>query len=96
MKTYDLYHCNFSYLSNILIVLFFTPDNGQISEEEFLKSMRGAVKNNGMKFDEDELKHLTSAFWSEKEFDGDKTIGYNYFRDRILKHPGLPEKLSKR
>ena len=58
--------------------------------------MRGAVKNNGMKFNEDELKYLTSAFWSETEFDGDKTIGYNEFRDRIWKHPGLPKKLSKR
>ena len=58
--------------------------------------MRGAVKNNGMKFDEDELKQLTSAFWSETEFDGDKTIGYSQFRDRILKYPGLPKNLSKR
>ena len=61
-----------------------------------MKSLRGAVKNNGMSFDETELKQLTSAFWSETETDGDKKINYNEFRERILKHPGLPEKLSKR
>ena len=49
-----------------------------------------------MSFDETELKQLTSAFWSETETDGDKKINYNEFRERILKHPGLPEKLSKR
>ena len=71
-------------------------ETGQISEDEFLKSLKGAVKNNGMSFDEAELKQLTSAFWSETETDGDKKINYNEFRERIMKHPGLPEKLSTR
>ena len=61
-----------------------------------MKSLQGAVKNNGMKFNESELNQLTSAFWRETETDGDKTISYNEFRDRILQHAGLPGKLSKR
>ena len=49
-----------------------------------------------MSFNETELRQLTSAFWSETETDGDAKIGYDEFRDRIIKHPGLPEKLSTR
>ena len=74
----------------------FISETGQISEEEFLKSIKGAVKHNGMSFNETELRQLTSAFWSETETDGDAKIGYDEFRDRIIKHPGLPEKLSTR
>ena len=90
-KHYTLVVGSYFNLPNILI-----SETGQISEEEFLKSIKGAVKHNGMSFNETELKQLTSAFWSETETDGDAKIGYYEFRDRIMKHPGLPEKLSAR
>ena len=82
--------------SNFDLYKILISETGQISEEEFLKSIRGAVKNNGMTFDETELKQLTSAFWSETETDKDAKIGYHDFRERIMKHPELPEKLSTR
>ena len=82
--------------TNFDLFEIFISETGQISEEEFLKSIKGAVKSNGMTFDESELRQLTSAFWSETETDGDAKIGYHDFRDRIMKHPGLPEKLSTR
>jgi len=47
-----------------------------------------------MSFDENELKQLTSAFWNDTDSSGDSTISFEEFRERILKYPGLSEKLS--
>ena len=71
-------------------------ETGQISKDEFQKSLRGAVKNNGMSFDENELEQLTSAFWNDTDSTGDTKISFEEFRDRILKYPTLSEKLSTR
>ena len=61
-----------------------------------MEALKASMEENGMNFDSKELRDLTRAMWEDACVGDRTTMGFDDFKNQLMKHQGLAEGLARR
>ena len=70
--------------------------NGRLHQNELLEALKASMEENGMNFDAMELRDLTRAIWEDSGVGESTSMGFEDFKQQLVRHQGLAEGLAKR
>ena len=77
-----------------LFKLYDKEDKGILSEDDLYGVLKAMMKENGMKIEEKELKHLAKVLFEDGCTEGRSFLTLNDFKQQLERHPGLTRNLS--
>ena len=77
-----------------LFKLYDREDKGILTENNLYEVLKAMMKENGMKIDEEELKHLANVLFLDGRTSGRSFLTLDDFKHQLERHPGLTRNLS--
>ena len=77
-----------------LFKLYDREDKGILTENNLHEVLKAMMKENGMKIDEEELKHLANVLFLDGRTSGRSFLTLDDFKHQLERHPGLTRNLS--
>ena len=79
---------------SFLFKLYDTNNNGQLVEEELHDVLKAMMTENGMEFEEDELKHLANMLFKDGCREGRDHLTLDDFKEQLQRREGLVKNLG--
>ena len=79
---------------SFLFKLYDKDDKGILTEDDLYEVLKAMMKENGMKIEEAELKHLADVLFKDGCTEDRSFLTLNDFKQQLERHPGLTRNLS--